>query len=235
MTAVVDLIQDAMFAAQIIGQDQTADAGDIQLSLRRLNRMLGTWANERSMMYVVSQDTFTMSPTVGQYLTSLLAGGRPTAILGGRTRLPGSGSGPLDYPFQMIDVNAWNRITYKPVPAIPSQCWYNPSMPDGLMNFYPTPYTSFTCFVDCQRPLTGALTLTTNVLLPEGYEAAIVAALAVDLAPSFGSKVTEGMMADRTHTRAVLRRINYKPQEMTVPHPRDSRRSGYLYLANTPW
>lgn len=230
MTVASILIQDAMYAAQVIGQDQTPSSGDEQLVLRRLNRMLKSWANEGLMVYGITIDTFTMTAGTAQYSTSLLTDGRPVFISSMRVRLNN-----IDYPVDMIDLQKWNAIGYKLTQAIPNQCYYQPTYPNGLMNFYPVPYAAFTCYVDCQRPLVGDVELTTDILLPDGYEAAIVAALAVDIWPSFkGSKqpVPQDLKDDRTRTRGVIKRVNFEPLEMVNPiggQPFADVSNGFLY------
>ncbi len=214
MTAVSVLVQDAMFAAQVIGQDQTASSADTQLVLRRLQRMLDSWSNERQMIFANTTQTFTMTAGTASYSTSLLSTGRPITIQSMVVSLSN-----IDYPVNMIDQQMWNSIPYKIAQAIPNQCFYDPTFPNGTMNFYPIPYAAFTCSVDCQEPLnTGTLTLATNLTLPEGYEAAIVAGLAVDIWGSFKSGMpSQQMQEEKTQTRAILKRTNYMPLEMETP------------------
>lgn len=212
MTTVAVIVQDAMYAARVLGQDQTVSSGDGQLVLRRLNRMLDSWSNEKQMIFANVTESFTMTPNVGQYSTTLLASGRPIAINSMRVNLNN-----LDYEVDMIDQQKWNAITYKPVAAIPNSCFYDATFPNGTLNFYPQPYAAFTCYVDCQSPLSAPLLMATDLVLPEGYEAAIIAGLAVDISPSFGKQPTPAMLLEKTETRAVLKRTNYQPLEMELP------------------
>lgn len=218
MTTVATLVNDAAYAAQVLGQDQTISSGDAQLILRRLNRMLDSWSNEKLMIYVNDTQSFTMTPDVNAYSTALLSGGRPVAI-NSMTVLLNS----IYYSVDMIDILKWNDISYKITQAIPNQCYYNASFPDGMMYFYPTPYAAFTCNVDCQNVLSSPLLLSTNLTLPPGYEAAIVAGLAYDIWSSFKSgDPTPAMRDDMIRTRAVLKRNNFVPLEMDTPFAQDT-------------
>jgi hypothetical protein len=201
-----------MYAAGILGQDQTPSSGDSQLVLRRLQRMLDSWSNERLMIFLNDVESFTMTAGQNSYSTSLLTAGRPVAISSLRVNLNN-----IDYPVDQIDQLAWNGITYKATSAIPRQMYYDDAYPNATMFFYPTPYAAFTCYMYCQRQLAGNLTLTSTLSMPLGYEAAIVAGLAVDLCQSFGKQPTPQMLADMKQTRAVLKRVNYMPLEMTTP------------------
>lgn len=213
MTAVATLIKDAAYAAQILGQDQDLSSGDAQLMLRRLNRLLELRSNEKELIFAIDNQSFTMTAGVGTYLTNLFPKGRPVSINSMVVRLNN-----IDYDVNMIDLLKWNMIGYKLTQSIPNQCYYNPLFPDGELNFYPRPYAPFLCTVNCQYKLTEPLTLTTEIALPPGYEAWIVAELAVDIQPSFkGGNPTENLMRDRQEARATIKRANFQPLEMVTP------------------
>lgn len=201
-----------MLAARVIGQDQTVASGDGQLVLRRLNRMLDSWSNEKQMIFSNDSESFNMVAGQQSYSTALLPSGRPVAINSMRVSLNN-----LDYPVDFIDQLKWNDITYKLTQSIPRWCYYDGAYPNASMFFYPVPYAAFTCTVYAQRVLSAPLTLATNLTMPAGYEAAIVAGLAVDISPSFVKQPTPAMMLDKTETRAVLKRTNFQPLEMETP------------------
>lgn len=204
------ILQDAMFAAKVLGQDQVPQAGDLQLSLRILRRMLDTWANDTLMVYATNTDTFTMVPGTASYLTSLLPQ-RPVSIAAIRVRLS-----DIDNPVTFIDLDAWNAIPYKQASSIPTNCYYEPSFPDGLMNFYPTPQAAYTCYVD-SRVTYSDLDLNTVLQMPPGYEDAIVNNLAVLLYPYFrNGDVPAHLQRAAVESKAALKRTNYQPLEMNV-------------------
>lgn len=214
MTAVATLVNDAAFDAQVLGQDQTLSSGDAQLLLRKLNRMLDSWSNEKQMIYSNTAQTFLMTPSVATYSTSLLTLGRPVSIDSMTVTLDN-----IDYPVDMIDLLKWNSITYKLTEAIPNQCYYNANIPNGEFNFYPRPYAQFLCTVYASYQLAQVpLILATNLVLPPGYEAAIVAGLAVEAWNSFKSgDPAPSMIKKAIDTRAVIKRTNFQPLEMETP------------------
>lgn len=229
MTATATLVQDAMFAAQILGSDQTAASADVQLVLRRLNRLLDLRSNERQLIFANQTESFVMTAGLGQYSTTLLTNGRPIAIGSMTVTLS-----QITYSVNMRDQLWWNDQGYKPIDAIPVNCWYDATYPNGTMNFFPRPYGPFVCAVDCQRKLTGPLLLTTDIALPEGYEAWIVAELACDIWPSFKGRqpLNRDLLADRTMARATLKRQNYSPLEMALPWGDgwlEATSNGFLY------
>jgi hypothetical protein len=209
------LVTDALLQATILGVDQQLPDAMAQLALRRLNRMKDSWANVSDLIFSTTTDSFTMSPTVPSYSTTLLANGRPTAIDSIWVVLSN-----ISYPVTMRDQQWFDSITYKPTPAIPNNCYYEPSMPNGTLNFYPTPYAAFTCNVVRVNPLTGPITLTTSLAFPPGYEKALVDSLAVDVFPSFkGSKtpIPPDLKQAAIQAQMVLKQTNYKALEMRTP------------------
>lgn len=228
MTTVATLVNDAAYDAQILGQDQILSSGDGQLLLRKLNRMLDSWSNESQMIFSNTVQTFTMTPAVATYSTSLLALGRPVTIDSMTVTLNN-----IDYQVDLIDLHKWNGITYKLTQAIPNQCYYNPNIPNGEFNFYPQPYAPFLCTVYANYQLAQVpLTLATDLVLPPGYEAAIVAGLAIEAWNAFkGGDPSPGMMHKAVTARANLKRTNFQPFELDTPFDgnRGDISNGFLY------
>lgn len=214
MTTVATLVNDAAFDAQVVGQDQVLSSGDSQLLLRKLNRMLDSWSNENQMIYSNTVQTFLMTPSVAQYTTALLPLGRPVSINSMTVTLNN-----IDYPVSMIDLHKWNEITYKLTESVPNQCYYNANIPNGEFNFYPRPYAQFLCTVYANYQLAQVpLILASDLVLPPGYESAIVACLAVEAWNSFKSgDPPPSLIKKAIDARAVIKRTNFQPLEMDTP------------------
>ena len=214
MTTALDLVTDAAYAAKVLGQDQTLSSGDGNLILRRLGRMLDSWSTEDQMIFSNDEQLFTMVPGQQAYTTAVLSGGRPVGIDSMRLSL-----GQVDYTVDQIDQLKWNSIPVKSITGIPIQMYYDGAMPAASMFFYPIPFAAFTVHIYCQRLLVpGTLTTTSVLTLPPGYEAAIVANLAVDIWGSFKTgDPTKSMLMEANQTKAVIKRNNFKPMEMETP------------------
>lgn len=225
-TSVSTYVQDALLQATIIGFDQIGNVPDpiSQLVLRWLQRMVDSWGNDLQLsVYATNEESFSMTGGTSSYSTSLLPSGRPVSIHSMFVRLPNSN---IDFPVTMRDQNWYEAITYKPAPAIPNNCYYNAGMANGTMFFYPTPYTNFTCFVERRDTLAKgvALTLTTKLNLPPGYDKALVDALAVDIFPPLkGSKtpIPQDLKDAAREAKQLLRITNYEPLEMVTPFERN--------------
>ena len=219
MTTARDVVTDAAYASGALGQGETLSDTDAQLIFRRFGRMLETWANESYMIYDIYVDTLALQPNVGVYSTALLSQGRPVAVDSMYVR-----NNNIDYPVAMISNQTYGEFSYKIVSAIPDNCWYNSGYPDGSFNFYPLPYAAFTAYISCLRNLRpAAMTLSTVLSFPPGYERAFVDGLGVDICPSFGLQASPDLQRTAANAKRVLKRTNLTPLEMNtglgVPYP----------------
>lgn len=221
------LIQDALFACGAFGVGDDLSNEDAQLCLRRLNRMLDSWANERNMIYGITEESFAMTAGTATYSTSLLTNGRPVEVLSIVVMLNN-----IWWEVKLIDNVTFNDIPYKITQSVPNRCYYDQAFPNANFNFYPIPYADFTCKVSMQRVLTGPILLNTTVALPEGYEAAIVDNLGVDIAPSFGRPVSSEMLRRAQQERRVLKRTNFMPGVMETQFAQEGDpdpSNGFIY------
>lgn len=228
-TAVSVLIQDAFYGSTIKGQDQVIDNFSMQLALRRLQRMMDSYANDNLMVFNTSSDSFTMTPGVNNYLTSLLlVDGRPVDLDSIYLSLSN-----IDYDVDFIDQQKFDAIPFKMAQGIPNQCFYNPGFPNGQFNFYPTPYAAFLCTVIARQLITPlAMTLTSQIALPAGYEKFMVDMLSVDMWPSFkgNAPVPPDVRRAAKEAEARLKITNTDVMESITPFDRSSNISNaFIY------
>lgn len=202
MTTGTVLVQDALAKRFVLEPNVEADADQLAFGLRWLNRMMESWGAEKPMLYSVNEETFTLVAGTASYSTTELTDGRPASVNYMFNRLSN-----VDYPCQLVDNQTWADVQYKPVNAVPTICWYNDTFPNGTFNFYPRPFGSFECHVFTQRVLTGEITATTDVLLPPGYEAAIVDNLACYY--PFAVPASADMKRDAKNGMDLLKRANH--------------------------
>lgn len=221
----IQIVEDALYQCGALGQGDNLNNDDAQLVLRRLNRMLDSWANLKQMIYAVAQETFTMVVGQVQYSSALLATGRPVAVDSIFVRL-----NTIDYPVELVDSTFYDSLSIKSLSGIPAYCYVDPQFPTMLLNFYAAPYAAFTAYVSTRRVLSGAITTATSVALPPGYEKSIVDALAVDIAPSFGRAVTPDMRDSAKQAMIVLKMTNYTPQLMATIFDSGDYVPGYIRI-----
>lgn len=204
---------DAMFQAGVLGQDQATGAADadVQLVLRRLNRMLDSWSNERLMIYAIETETLALTPNVATYTSAGFLSGRPVTIEAMYVHYAG-----VDYLIEFIDNVQYASIGIKNIAAIPQFCYINTGIPNIEFTFFPLPSANMTATVYVRQLLSAPVTVSTSLVMPPGYEKAIVDNLAVDICPSFEREPTQAMLKSAQESRAVLKVNNYVPSVSTT-------------------
>lgn len=214
MTVALDIITDALLNAGIGAIGDPIEDGMAQFCLRKLNRMIQSWANENLMLFDVYTDSFVMSAGVNNYSSALLTLGRPTSVDDAWVRLSN-----IDYPIDMISNQDYNAIAFKSTAGLPDRCYQDNGFPNIIFYFYPTPSSAYTAFFNLRQPLTGALTLQTTVSLPSGYEEALVQNLAVLVGPTFKRQADPVLMDRARETKAWIKRQTFVPLQMATNLP----------------
>lgn len=214
MTTARDLVEDAAAEIGELATDTPLSSADAERILRRLNRMLDSWSNERLMVYELFDETFSTSAGVASYSSSLLASGRPVKVDGVTVRVSN-----VDYPQTIVSAADYDAIGNKTAGGIPDRVYPQMGYPNATFYFFPVPSGVYTVTVSAYRRLQNGLTLSTTIALPPGYEEAIVSNLAMLIAPMFGTKVSEETALSARESKARIKRVNMQHSEMTIDLP----------------
>lgn len=207
-----DLIYDAMAACGANGRGETPADADAQLCLRRLRRMIDSWANDNLTVFNTTAGTLPLTVGTNNYSTASLSSGRPVTIQ--NAYLVRSG---ISYPLEIVSETEWNGIPDKSSQGLPRIFYYEPSYPNGVCYFYPTPDAADVVTINGRYPLlTSSIFLATPLLLPPGYEAALCDNLAVDIAGSFGIKPSDALIRDAKISRNALKTTNNVPPMLST-------------------
>ena len=207
--AVRDLIYDAMYAAGVLGEGESSSSPEsAQYALRKLQRMIDSWANDGLMVYTQTQETMTLSAGDATYTTAdLSTNTRPVALERAFVRYSDT-----DTEVRIVTRQQWNAIAFKAGEGVPEVVKYEPAMTAGQFTFYPVPHETMAVYFDCRRVLGSGWTLDTEVTLPPGYEKALVDNLAVELCSGgFGVQASPALLQAARASKAVLARINWQP------------------------
>ena len=184
MTTANTIIADAMGSLGIIGSADAVSGNDAVVCLRVLNRMLDAWRQQPLMATHSAWVNFTL-PASTQTRTIGPAGQvvneRPIKIeIGGYTRIAG-----LDQPLTVIGRDEYGQISQKTTvgSSWPSHVYYEASSPAGTLYFWPLAAAAVSVYLPVRSQLTEFANLTTEYVLPDGYEAALVPSLAEKIAP----------------------------------------------------
>lgn len=136
---------------------------------------------------------------------------RPLRITQAFTRITTQGSG-LDYPIDIIDQGTYTRIGFKAIAAPwPIALWYNPTIPLGELWFYQNPSGGGDVHLYTDTILNNLALLTTQVVMPQGYNRYLKRKLARELAPEFGANWTQQMEKLAKEAEDYVRSLNSVP------------------------
>lgn len=175
----------------------------------------GAYAISTGINTITMSQQATTTPGVPIAFTFTVPGNfkapRPLRIAQGFTRITTSGSA-LDYDIEMISQPRYLEIGYKRNPAPwPIACWYNPTMPLGNLFFYQTPNTSAELHLFSDTILTNLPSLTTPIVMPQGYSRFLKWLLAKELAPEYGKTWTAQMESNLKEARTFVEALNENP------------------------
>lgn len=187
--------------------DETSDA------LFALNAMLGSWRNEKLMVYALQDISITLISGTASYTIGATGGTvttNPVKIESARVTVSN-----YDYPVELIDDKQYNAITDKTSQSsYPDKLYWNHSQANGTAYVWPVPNAANTLKLSVWTPLTAFAAASDTITLPPGYEDAFASNLAIQIAPEYdGITVSPLVFEMAKSTKASIKRINRKPFE----------------------
>ncbi len=230
MATARNLILKAMQKAGILTKNEEPAADEVNDALDSMNMMVSGWSTDYMLIYARTLESFTINAGVSSYTIGpgqAFNTVRPIFVNEAYTR----DTSNLDMLVDVIDDETYGAINDKTQQGRPYWLNYNNGYPTAIIKIFPTPDQSYTLFLLTEKQLT-AFTLDTVIILPPGWEDALVYNLAVRLAPEYGqqadpmtielAKETKGMIRE-----SILRNrtMDCDPQYSGVPN----FRTGYFY------
>lgn len=130
-----------------------------------------------------------------------------------------AGGGPLDFPLTIISsYEEYSRIGLKGLRTWPSAVYYSPAFPLGELRFFPIPAAGmWELHIIVKEQLPATLSAKQAINLPPEYWDAIMWALAVRMAPSYGQEVSPTVAAMAKAALAVVRAANQQIPRLQMP------------------
>lgn len=217
MTTLSDVLTRAGKALKYLGRTQTLPAQDATDAANAFNAMLDSWSNENLLSYVVLERSFTL--VVGQSSYTIGSGGninttRPLDI----TEAYIQDTAGNNYLMWVRTRDWWNQIGNRSgtiTSQIPTDLFYDPQYPLGVINVFPQPLIGWTLFYDSTQQQVDPSLLTTTISMPEGYERAYVLNCALEMM-AYGfpclldEKELANLMKMAADAKANVKRTNIK-------------------------
>ena len=201
----LQMITAAMRIMRVLGPDQAPSAAEGVDGLYRLNAMTDALGIQRGLIYQVGQATY--SWTANAASSTIGAGGSFNATRPIKVAEEGNfmrdGSTSVDYPLTWLgDRDSYDRILLKSSTAsYPQWIFVDTGYPLATIYVWPVPTQTLSLYLNTWTPLQTFDTLTEQLAMPAGYQAALEYNLAEWWNGSFG---TAGQMSDDDKKRAKL-------------------------------
>ena len=224
MTTARNIITDALREIGVGAEGETISAEMADSALRTLNRLMELWSNSQSFAFYPSmiskalsgESSFTVGPT-GDVVTD-----RPIKIDTAYVDRLG-----ISYPCAVIDNQKYDAITYKAAAgANTTAIFYEATMPDGIVHVWPIA-TGCTLNMRVLNVVSSFDTLDTVLVLPPGYDEALVKNLAVNISPQYpGSILSQITVRAAATSMKTINRTNNVIPSMTVDRALLNRMGG---------
>lgn len=217
MTTASQVITRAAQSIRYLARGEVLSAQDANDGLTAFNAMLDSWSNENLFSYVVLERSFTL--TVGTSAYTIGTGGtlnvtRPLDI----TQAYVQDTNANNFLMNIRTRDWWNQIGNRGstiTSQIPTDLFYDPQFPLGVINIFPTPLLGYTVFYDSTQQQVDPSALTTTISMPEGYERAYVLNLAIEMVSAgfpcmLSDKDYATLIENASRAKANVKRTNIK-------------------------
>jgi len=226
MATAISIVTDALKELCVLSDGETPTASMADDAFRALNRIMEMLSNDQAFAYfpnlvsraLTGETSFTIGPS-GDIITK-----RPIRVESATVDRSG-----ITYPVSVLDNQRWDSISYKTVGgANTSAVWYEAQMPNGIVHLWPV---ASGCTINLRViDLVGSFAnLSTDLILPPGYEEALVKNLAVNIAPQYpGNPLGQMTMIAAKKAMKYINRTNNVIPTLKIDSVLLNRRGGTL-------
>lgn len=205
-------------AAVTLGPQRTPSTAQYQDAIEELNRLVGSLSCDRLFIYsqvnyvfpLTGATSYTIGASADTGITADFDAPRPQGIEAANIVSP---DGALRYPLGIATDLQWAKVGFPNLPGTIPQLLYNDrAYPLSTIYLWGQPASGYYLELFCWQLVPQFVTQFDAVLLPPGYEDALVLNLAVRLAPHFQRTVPPDV---REEARKALMRL----ESINAPQP----------------
>jgi len=205
MATVRDLISSSLRKITVLGAGENMTAEDATDGLNSLNQMLDSWSADGQVIYSRSVNTKALSSGVLTY--TMGPGGdidtaRPVSITEATITL-----NQIVTPLQIWGAETYSTLGFPSLQGIPSNIYVNNSVPLLTLQLYPVPIGGLTLTLYSMKKLSD-FGLNDTVILPPGYERALIYNLAVEIAPEYEREASATVKNIASDSLSTIKRNN---------------------------
>ena len=220
MPTVRDLITQAGRVLGVLAEGEEFSPEGAADGLACLRRMLDSWSAQRRTCFATLTQSFDwpagkLTQTIGP--TGDLVGLRPVQVISRSTCYVDVSSG-ITYNLTQLDQDQWNTIPVKSVESSYPQVFYvNYTFPNIEFSMWPRAQRVINLKLVSQLELVHVTDFDVDVSLPPGYERAVVANLALEVAPEYGVPWSGDLKRIAANSLAVIKRNNQPSIRLAIP------------------
>ena len=204
-----DLIKGSMRLIGVLASGEQPSASEAADALASLNSLIDSWRTKRLLVYSVLPETFSL--VAGKKKYTMGPGGdfdtvRPVRVELAKfiySQIGTPGPGPLHLSLEIINVDQYNAFIVPDTQSpIPMWVYIDDAFPLRNVYFYTVPNMVNSVELFTWKQLTGFPNLDADISLPPGYEKALRYALAMELAPEYGTSPSDVVVSTAATARA---------------------------------
>lgn len=238
---VLEIIRSSLNLIGAFAPGQTIPAYISSSAMAVFNTMLDGWAAQRLAIYVSERKVYSLVPNQGgpDNPYTLGPGGdfdqvRPMFIDRASIIDNSNSSQPLELAIQILSQQEWQAIPVKKVySTLPQSVYLEPTYPLINVYIYTIPQVSYVDLVlYLPRAVSQVTALTDDVLLPPGYQEAMIYNLALRIAPQMGRPIDAWLVSEARNKMAVVKSTNIDMTELTMDRLSFLNRNPYNWITD---
>jgi hypothetical protein len=205
MATAQNICSDALKECGALAEDETMTATMADDALRGLNMLVEQLSNTKPFAYVASivQKALTGQPSFTVGLTGNVIADAPIKIESATFELNNA-----IYNVAVLTSDKWELLQNKTqTGSVPIYIYYEAGKPNGKVNIWPI-VNGGVLKLNVLDLVVNFPDLTTEVLLPAGYQRALTKALCVDQAPIYGMSVSQLTLRAASASMRAIKRAN---------------------------
>jgi hypothetical protein len=177
-----------MLVASTIAPGRSASETELDVALEICNQMLANWRLKRTIAWQILRTLHTLTASLNPH--TIGSSGTFNTTRPVKIERAGLVVDDNEYPLiGPLTPSEWSRISDKLTEGTPARFYYEPAFPLGKIHLNPITAAADQLALYTWIPLTAFADLDDDVELPDGYEVAIAANLAIELGPEWQREV----------------------------------------------
>lgn len=236
----LDIIKASFRAIGVLAKSEAPSADEANDALQSLNFLIDNWSARRLLGTALIRESFPLTAFQQSYTIGIGANFNTTVPFD-ITSAFYRDSFNVDRQLEIVTREQFDSYEDKQiVQALPEALFFDPGATQQAVEtatiylyFTPDASSSYTLFIESQKPFTEFAALTTTVTFPPSYYRALKWNLALELAPEYGRPITPDVMEHALDSLETLEAVNAVQLIATMDMP-GTKGGGFNWISGEP-